>query len=240
MKIVRSFSAAVLFLVCFLSSVNTVFCQQNPAPKDIEPDTCSICLEDFNTGAPVTTLLCPGTRAFQSRHRFHSTCINESFRHNFECPNCRCQNPVILTDEVVAEQVKERFDRLIESSKNREKCLVIAALSGGALLVYGFYQGAVSIPSIPFSRFAACASGAFEHCTVEELCALHEQAAACLELCRDGVLDYCTQDELCSIWGDCLCSFEDLRGCPQLFFNGLAAGGKMLGSFVEFLYQVSG
>ncbi|KAG6468202.1 hypothetical protein ZIOFF_072774 [Zingiber officinale] len=50
-----------------------------------EPDSCSICLEDFGMMTPVLAMPCS--------HRFHAPCLKKWLERSYSCPLCRFSLP---------------------------------------------------------------------------------------------------------------------------------------------------
>ncbi|KDN37937.1 hypothetical protein K437DRAFT_30883 [Tilletiaria anomala UBC 951] len=49
----------------------------------VPTETCSICLEDFNTGEMIRVLAC------YAKHEFHAACVDPWLRSRPSCPTCR-------------------------------------------------------------------------------------------------------------------------------------------------------
>ena len=84
----------IMMLVCYLFRHIHRCMNPPPLPDPIllpekyssiaEPDTCTICIEDFEEGEQVIKLT-PCT------HMFHQKCINPWLEKSNECPNCKTE-----------------------------------------------------------------------------------------------------------------------------------------------------
>jgi len=57
------------------------------AIKKEEPETCTICIEDFEEGEHIIKLAC--------EHAFHPKCIIPWIKINLKCPNCNTKITVV-------------------------------------------------------------------------------------------------------------------------------------------------
>lgn len=160
----------------------------NPNNNQEIQNDCSICLESLDNPEEITTLLCPST-TFETRHRFHAPCIEQWFEMQkpATCPLCKTKNPLVLSDEVVAQRIQKCLDEFKQSSSYKKyfKFVPLAAITLYLLVNYFTTQDL----SIPFDRLEQCKQGVLSVCTLEELCSIHD------------------------IWEACPCSLDDLRGC---------------------------